>query len=199
MSTDGDRVANTYRNAVVGATTNPVVPDPDEIDEEFAEGANRAIAAAADLVRDLIGAHQSAVAIVVSGDWSSMRKHFSMSPKYAAWAEYRTPAVGVGIHTLVLEQPGPVRLTQAELEAHPMWLGFGTERAAHPPMRGWLAAPIRDDDGRTWGLVQLSDRYEGDFTAADEERLVRFVDLLALTLGSLWAVRNARKAAAGRG
>jgi hypothetical protein len=41
-------------------------------------------------------------------------------------------------------------------------------------------------------------RPEGGLTAADEERLVRFVDLLAVALGSLWAVRNARKAAAGR-
>lgn len=43
-------------------------------------------------------------------------------------------------------------------------------------------------------MVQLSDRYQGDFTAQDEQELVRFVDLLSLTLEALWELRNARKA-----
>ena len=191
---DGGLLSNTYRNHVVGATTNPVMRDPDAVDEEFALAANRALADSADIVRALVGAHQSAVAIVVSGDWSSMRKYFSMSAKYAAWADYATPAVGFGIHTMVLEQPAPVRLTQSQLEAHELWKGFGDEAGKHPPMRGWLAAPIRDRTGRTWGMVQLSDRYEGEFTAQDEQELVRFVDLLSLTLEALWELRNARKA-----
>lgn len=185
--------ANSYHNVLVGATVNPLVPDPDEIDAAFADGANRALAAGAEVVRGLVGAHQSAIAIVVDGDWSSMRKYFSLSPKYAAWADYRTPAVGFGIHSMLLDRPGAVRLTQAELEAHELWRGFGREAGTHPPMRGWLAAPIRDDAGKTWGMVQLSDRYEGDFTAGDEEDLLRFVDLLSLTLGALWDVRNLRK------
>lgn len=43
------------------------------------------------------------------------------------------------------------------------------------------------------GLPRLSDRETGDYTAADEAALVRFTDLLALTLETLWALRNARK------
>jgi len=35
-----------------------------------------------------------------------------------------------------------VRFTQAELDAHPAWKGFGIEASKHPPMRGWMAAPI---------------------------------------------------------
>jgi hypothetical protein len=35
-----------------------------------------------------------------------------------------------------------VRLTQAEVEAHPAWQGFGNQAAAHPPMRGWLASAV---------------------------------------------------------
>nr|WP_139263476.1 hypothetical protein [Geodermatophilus africanus] len=61
-------------------------------------------------------------------------------------------------------------------------------------MRGWLAAPLLDSEDVCWGLLQLSDRYAGDYTAADEAALVRFTDLLSLTLESLWALRGARKA-----
>lgn len=84
-------------------------------------------------------------------------------------------------------------MTQAELEAHPAWKGFGYEAGRHPPMRGWLAAPIVDRDGRCWGLLQLSDRHDGEFTAADEANLVRLACLLSQTLEALWDLRNERK------
>src|SRR6516164_774530 len=65
----------------------------------------------ADLARRLIGAHQSAAALIIEGDWTSMRKYFSLSPCYAAWYDYRTPAVGFGIHADVVKQNEPIRLT----------------------------------------------------------------------------------------
>ncbi len=149
--------ANVYHNTIIGATPNPFMPNPDAIDEAFIAEANRVLSTAVELIRVLIGAHQSAVAIIVQRDWQAVHKFFSLSDKYAAWADYRTPAIGVGIHAWMLDYNQPTRLTQAELEAHPAWLGFGTEAGKHPPMRGWLAAPIVDRNGTNWGLLQLSD------------------------------------------
>ncbi len=189
---------NVYQNVVIGATPNPVMPNPDAIDEAFAKGANGVLSTAVELVRDLIGAHQSAIAIIVQKDWGSVRKFFSLSPKYAAWAQYRTPAKGFGIHAWMLEHNAPIRLTQAELEAHPAWKGFGYEADRHPPMRGWLAAPLIDRQGVNWGLIQLSDKYEGEFTAEDERRFVQFAHLVSLHLETLWEVRNLQKASAGK-
>lgn len=199
MGTDtgGDGYVNVYQNPVVGATVNPLITAPDAIDEEFARAANRALQDAVELVRRLVPAHQSAAAIVVEGDWSSIRKFFSLSPKYAEWAHYATPATGYGTHGWLLRAKQTVRLTQAELEAHPEWKNFGYEAGRHPPMRGWLATPLLDSSNVCWGLLQLSDRETGDFTAADEAAVRRFTDLLALTLESLWTVRNLRRAAAG--
>lgn len=194
-----DDYRDVYANVVVGATPNPLIVEPDATDERFAQAANRALRDAVELLRRLVPSHQSAAAVIVEEDWSSARKYFSLSPKYAAWAEYHAPAVGVGTHRWLTAQRAPVRLTQAELEAHPAWLGFGYEADRHPPMRGWLAAPLLDSSGTCWGLLQLSDRLTGDYTAADEAALVRFADLLALTLESLWDLRNARKAAAPAG
>ena len=42
----------------------------------------------------------------------------------------------------------------------------------HPPLPGWLAAPIFRRDGGLIGVVQLSDKINGDFTQADEDQLV---------------------------
>ncbi len=192
MSTS-ERHANIYANAVTGATPNPLMPTPDAIDEAFADGANRVLSNAVELARDLIGAHQGAAAVMVNRDWGTIRKFFSLSAKYAAWSEYSTPATGVGTHAWLMEQTACVRFTQAELEQHPHWLNFGTEAGKHPPMRGWLAVPIRDRAGITWGLLQLSDRYEGDFTEDDEQRFTAFAALVAEALEALWELRNLRK------
>jgi GAF domain-containing protein len=189
---------NVYHNMVMGATPNPVMPNPDEIDEVFADRANEVLGAGVELARELIGAHQSAIAIVVQKDWSSVRNFFSISPKYAAWADYRMPAKGAGIHNWVLEHNAPIRLTQAELESHPAWKGFGSEAGQHPPMRGWLAAPLIDRQGINWGLIQLSDKYEGDFNAEDERNLVDFAHLISMHLETLWELRNLQKAASSR-
>ena len=64
-------------------------------------------------------AHQGAAAVMVGQDFSTIRKFFSLSEKYAAWAHYKVPAVGFGSHAWLLRHPQTVRLTQAELEAHP--------------------------------------------------------------------------------
>lgn len=197
MSEQPQSHANVYRNVVTGATPNPLIANPDAIDEAFAAAANEVLSDAVELIRMLIGAHQSAAAIIVQGDWSSVRKFFSLSEKYAAWADYSAPATGYGTHGWLLTHNQPVRLSQAELEAHPQWKNFGTQAGQHPPMRGWLAAPLRDRDGVNWGLIQLSDKYAGEFTAHDEEQLVAFTRIVSRALEALWEVRNLKKAAQG--
>ncbi|HMM29780.1 MAG: GAF domain-containing protein [Chloroflexota bacterium] len=186
---------NIYRNAIVGAQSNPLTKtiELDAFDEEFAAEANEVLKNAAEIARALIGAHQAAVAFVIQKDWRSMRKYFSLSEKYTDWADYTTPAVGFGIHKWLLEQDRVVRMTQAELEAHPEWKAFGTEAGKHPPMRGWLAAPLLDRNGANWGLFQLSDKYEGDFTEEDEQMFLQLVELVSLALEALWEVRNLKK------
>ncbi len=186
---------NSYHNIVVGTAPDPLMPNPDALDEAFAEAANRVLSNAAEVARVLIGAHQAAIAIIAQKDWRFVRKYFSLSEKYATWADYRTPAVGSGIHAWLLQVNKPIRLTQAELEAHPEWKGFGSEADKHPPMRGWLAAPLVDSKRTNWGLFQLSDKYEGEFTEADESALLRLTEIVSTALEALWEVRTLRKGA----
>jgi GAF domain-containing protein len=188
-------MVNLYRNATVGAVANPVITSPDAIDEAFAGAANAALHDAVDLVRVVAQCHQAAAAIVVEGDWSTVRKYFSLSEKYAEWSDYAAPATGYGTHGWLLRVPQVVRLTQTELEAHPEWKGFGHEAGRHPPMRGWMAAPITDRNGKVWGLMQASDRLTGDFSADDEAAFVSLCRLLSQCLEALWDTRNLQKAA----
>ena len=133
-----------------------------------------------------MAAHQSAAALLVSGDWQHARKWFSLSSKYADWDEYRAPAAGIGLHAVVVNENRAIRLTQAEVEAHPAWKGFGSEAQSHPPMRGWLAVPLIGQDRHNYGLLQLSDKYnDAEFTKEDENHLEQLAQLTAITLDAL--------------
>lgn len=195
MAEPPERSWNAYENTVKGATPNALMKNPDDLDEVFALGANRVLEDTVQLARVLVGAHQAAAAIVVQGDWSSVRKYFSLSEKYAAWSRYSAPASGYGIHGWLLRHNATVRLTQTELEHHPEWRQFGNQDGQHPPMRGWLATSIRGRDGINWGLLQLSDKLEGEFDEADEAHFERLGALVSSALEALWEVRNLRRAA----
>jgi GAF domain-containing protein len=137
------------------------------------------------LARTLVGTHQGAVMLTIGHDWQKARKYFSLSSTYARWRDFAVPAVGVGTHAVVLEQGVAVRMTQAELERDPRWRNFSG--LDHPPMRGWLAVPLQGEDGRTYGLLQLSDKVDGsDFTDDDQHALTELAALVSSALDG-WA------------
>lgn len=132
--------------------------------------------------RALIGAHQAMVSSTINDDWAQAINVVSLSDKYAAWRGHTGQPDGSGISALVCRMNRPLRLTQAELEAHPAWRGFGEHAAKYPPPRGWLAVPLVGRGGQNIGLIQLSDRLEGDFTPEDEDVLVQLAQLAAISL-----------------
>lgn len=134
----------------------------------------------------IIGTHQSVASMTINQNWSQAITAIYLSDKYAQWWDYHAQPDGSGIYSCVCHFNRPMRMTQAELEAHPHWRGFSQEAENHPPMRGWLAAPLVGRDGRNIGLIQLSDKYEGEFTAADETILVQLAQMASV------AVENAR-------
>ncbi|BAZ31666.1 multi-sensor hybrid histidine kinase [Cylindrospermum sp. NIES-4074] len=151
--------------------------------------------------RVIVGAHQSLTSITVEHNWAKAIHSVSLSDKYAAWQGYAEQPDGSGIYALVCQMNRPVRMTQAELEAHPRWQGFGKEARNHPPMRGWLVAPMLGRDGRNMGLIQLSDKYEGEFTEEDEAMIVQLAQLASVALensrlyaAEQWARKQAEEA-----
>jgi serine phosphatase RsbU (regulator of sigma subunit) len=132
--------------------------------------------------REIVGAHQSVTSLTRGPDWSQAITAVSLSEKYAEWADYAELPDGSGIYAWVCENQQPTRMTQAELEAHPRWRNFGSSVDVHPPMRGWLAVPLTASDGSNLGIIQLSDRVEGEFTADDESILVQLAEIASAGL-----------------
>lgn len=134
----------------------------------------------------IIGTHQSVTILTIDQNWAQAITTIYLSDKYAQWRDYNESPDGSGIYACVCHLNRPMRLTQAELEAHPRWQGFGKAVGKHPPLRGWLAAPLVARDGRNIGLIQLSDKCEGEFTEADESIVVQLAQMASV------AVENAR-------
>ncbi len=136
----------------------------------------------ADQARAITGAHQAIMSLTQSSDWAQSITALSLSDKYAAWRHLVEPPDGSGIYAVVCETNRPLRLTQAELEAHPRWRGFGAYADKHPAMRGWLAVPVTGRDGSNIGVLQLSDKAEGDFTRQDEYIATELAELAQIAI-----------------
>lgn len=156
-----------------------------------------------DRAREIVGAHQSVVSITrgeagdgTSPNWSQAINAVSLSDKYARWREYASMPDGSGIYALVCRENRILRLTQTELEAHPAWRGFGQHAAEHPPMNGWLAVPLVARDGTNLGLIQLSDKYEGEFSENDEAILVQLAQLASVAIENQRLLEEERARAA---
>jgi PAS domain S-box-containing protein len=133
-------------------------------------------------VRLAIGAHQAVISLTQGPDWRQAINGISLSDKYAAWREYQELPTGEGLYSLVCETNQPLVFTQEELEQHPRWRGFGKHADKHPPMRGWLAVPLIGKEGGNLGLLQLSDKEEGEFDADDLAIAQQFVQMAVSVL-----------------
>ncbi len=136
----------------------------------------------ADALRSTVGAHQALISLNIRETFAQHIHAVSLSEKYARWKDFDAPSDGSGIYAIVGESNRPVRMTQAELEAHPRWRGFGAHAAGHPPMRGWLAVPLIGGDGRNIGQLQLSDKLHGEFTQDDELVAVQFAQMASTAI-----------------
>lgn len=135
-----------------------------------------------DHLRDTLGSHQAVISINAGLGHAQTIHAVSLSPKYGRWRDFDAAPDGRGIYAMVCESNRPMRLTQAELEAHPRWLGFSEHAKAHPPLRGWLAVPLIANDGSNLGLLQLGDKVSGEFSADDELVAVQFAQMASIAV-----------------
>jgi hypothetical protein len=178
------------REGEVGTEIAPII-DASEGDRELAERVDGILRRTCSLARALTGAEQAALKLWVDEEPSQARKYFSLSAKYAAYHDYRPDPAGLGLHGLEIPPGEVIRLTQAEVEAHPAWQGFGSEAGKHPPMRGWLATAVCGENGRRYGLLQLSDKQgDADFTDDDSDSIRDLAALVGDTLDALGSARR---------
>jgi PAS domain S-box-containing protein len=84
-----------------------------------------------------------------------------------------------GVYMDLLEGADSLRLTDAELRVHPRWWGLP---GGHVPMRGLLGAKLTGRSARTSGMLLVTDKASGEFTAEDESLLRQLATLASLAL-----------------
>ena len=131
--------------------------------------------------RESVAAHQCSLHLCASGEAANL-DGVSLSDKYADWRKRLPPAAGSAIYDLVCASNQPLLLSQAELQAHPRWPDFQLHGVSHPPLRGWLAVPLIDKHGANLGILQLSDKYHGEFDMADLALAQQFAQMAASVL-----------------
>jgi GAF domain len=170
--------------AEVGIEIAPIV-DAADADAELCKRIDAMLRRTCVLARALTGAEQAALKLWVDGDPAKARKYFSLSEKYAEYRDFRVDPHGFGLHGMAIPAGEVVRLTQDEVEHHPLWQNFRPVTEAHPPMRGWLATSVCGAGG-SYGLLQLSDKGDGgEFTADDEARVRELAALVGETVDAL--------------
>ena len=134
-------------------------------------------------IRELVKSHQSAVSYVPDGDFTKARHATSFTDKYAKYRDYDVLPTGKGIWSMVFDSKTSICLTQKQLYNHPRFKNFSqcltSGGLEHPPLPGWLAVPVINNDGLVVGLLQLSDKFEGEYTIDDVEALEFYAQIVS--------------------
>ena len=131
-----------------------------------------------------VGTHQARISYLPDGDFSSGIHAHSVSAKYETYQPSDLSPATQALRSLSVKSKQPVCMTQEEVASHPIWDQVGTDeldgQGNYPPVRGWLAVPILYDDALL-GILQLSDKFAGDFSNEDVETATKLAFLVAPT------------------
>ncbi len=109
----------------------------------------------AEQARGVIGAHQAVVSLRLGGAQGQRVQAVSMSEKYASSQRFEALPAGPGLEETLVCASGHARR---------------------------LSVPLAGRDGRNIGLLQLSDKYEGDFTQQDEYVAIEMAHLASAAM-----------------
>ncbi len=140
----------------------------------------------AEEARRVLGAHRGVASLTVGDDCGQATSAVSTSADHDRWRESSVPPPVEAACAEVCRTNRPLRLTRAELEAHPAWQESSGSRGEYPPLRGWMAVPLVSRGGRNLGLIRVSDKDDGDFSESEEAALVQLAHVASV------AIENAR-------
>jgi PAS domain S-box-containing protein len=139
-----------------------------------------------DQARTIIGAQQAVASLTMNQDWGQRITAISVSGTDTPWSMHDDHPDESHLYALVCRGNRPMRLTPEELAAQSAWHRFGWAIDRHLTIHGWLAAPFIGRDGHNMGLIQLSNKADGEFTENDESIVAQLAHMASI------AIENAR-------
>ncbi|MBH2010829.1 MAG: PAS domain S-box protein [Xanthomonadaceae bacterium] len=136
----------------------------------------------AEQARGVIGAHQAVVSLSAERKGGPGAHALSLSGEYAQYRDQPLLTHGLGIYAKGCHGTRPVRMAQTELQEHADWCRVGSHADRERMLNGWLAVPLTGRDGQPIGLLQLSDKYEGEFIQQDEYVATELAQLASIAI-----------------
>jgi len=171
----------------------PTATSPDRSDRLFAAALAIVSARTVDEMRrettaraaETIGTHQAVTSLTVDRDGARPLTATYRSGTHAEVGPGLGGAALTGVAAEVCRTNRPLLLSQAELERRQDWRETAGTSPSSPRLRGYLGVPLVGHEGRNLGLIELSDRLEGDFDADDERVLTSLAQFTAMAIEQL--------------
>ncbi|HEX7284792.1 MAG TPA: ATP-binding protein [Candidatus Angelobacter sp.] len=138
-----------------------------------------------DQARSIIGACQAFTTLLPKGAW-----HQSLTCVSVAEGQERFefPQESSEVFMLACSLNTPLRLAAGTRGAGSLRTMMNDNAVRH----GWLAAPLLTRDGRNLGLIQLSQKLNGDFSEDDEAILVQLAHMASVAIDNVRLYREAQ-------
>ena len=137
-----------------------------------------------DEAREIIGASQAFTTLLAKGAWHQSITCFSAAENQPV---FDFPQASSEMFMLACTLNKPVRLNAATAPDRP-WA-----KTAEAALHSWLAAPLVTRDGRNLGLIHLSHKVSGEFTADDEAILVQLAHMASVAIDNVRLYREAQE------
>ncbi len=139
-----------------------------------------------DQARNIIGARQALATLLPKGAWNQSITCVSVAEGHEP-LEFAKESSEMFMLACNLNKP--VRLNAGSQS--PNW--GPVRRATDAARYGWLAAPLLTRDGRNLGLIQLSQKLNGEFTPDDEAILVQLTHMASVAIDNVRLYREAQE------
>jgi PAS domain S-box-containing protein len=95
------------------------------------------------------------------------------------------PLNSAPLHKLVLQSRKAVQLSPQQLHDSPDWQPLTIDDGLHYPLTGWLGVPLFARNGAIMGIIEVSNKVDGDFSESDLHILVQLAGLTAAAVENL--------------
>ncbi len=148
----------------------------------------------ADQARGVIGAEQAFVSLSDGEDALTFTMAVSVSESHAAAWNLKKLSDFASLFKPVLASNRAMRLSSPDIQLlRAQQVHEGAAEGAEgmpPPMRGCLVVPLLGRNGKNIGLLQLSDKYEGEFTQQDEYVAMELARLAAVGMENVQLIEE---------
>lgn len=137
--------------------------------------------------RKIVAARQAFTTLLPHG---SRSESFTCTSVEAGHEALPFPPERSEMFTLACSLNKPVRITSGTQGSHAWRTMMKSSEAARD---GWLAAPLLTRDGRNLGLIQLSQKINGEFSEDDEAILVHLAHMASVAIDNVRLYREAQE------